>query len=173
MKQSHGHNVSQFDKIVGTLFEDMGFRRGVFSSLPNGSNSYGHSWSFLCCNVVGELSIFQIEYLSRSHGFQVEYNRFLIEEKPTSLNELSGLKGSILLVPPYSLTRMRLLIERRFLGLYISKPFALAKKDVQNKEAIKTLMISIRDKLVGYRGIVDEWRLRNEMLSISHDRLRD
>lgn len=167
MKQSHSHIVSQFDEVVGTLLEDMGFRRGVFSSSPNGSDANGHSWSFVRCNVVGELSIFQIKYLNQSYEFQIECNRFLIEEKPTSKDDFWGLGGSIPLVPPYSLTRMRLLIERRFLGLFLSKPFALKKKDAQNKEAIKTLMISIHDRLVGYRGIVDAWKRKNEMLSRS------
>ncbi len=134
MKQSQSHIVSQFDKIVGTLLEDMGFRRGVFSSLPNGSSPYGHSWSFLRCNVFGELSIFQIEYLNRSYGFEIECNRFLMEEKPTSLDDLSGLEGSILSAPTYSLTRMRLFMERSFLGLYFSKPFALKKKTSRTKK---------------------------------------
>jgi hypothetical protein len=47
VKQSQSHIVSQFDKIVGTLLEDMGFRRGVFSSSPNGLNANGSSWSFV------------------------------------------------------------------------------------------------------------------------------
>ena len=95
-----------------------------------------------------------------------------MEEKPTSLDDLSGLEGSILSAPPYSLTRMRLLMERRFLGLYFSKPFALKKKDDQNKEAIKALIISIHDRLVRYRGIVEEWKLKNATHSMSYEQLR-
>lgn len=134
MKQSQSHIVSQFDEVVGTILEDMGFKRGVFSRSPNGLNADGRSWSFVRCNVVGELSIFQIEYLNRSYGFEIECNRFLMEEKPTSLDDLSGLEGSILSAPPYSLTRMRLLMERSFLGLYFSKPFALKKKTSRTKK---------------------------------------
>ena len=53
MKQSQSHIVSQFDEVVGTILEDMGFKRGVFSSSPNGLNANGRSWSFVRCNVFG------------------------------------------------------------------------------------------------------------------------